>query len=338
MKHRLFFTAAALCLLITTAFAQNAPETAVKRMTDSLKMEGLSAFAIRYPLLRQGAFATDLIGKGHVKSELNGQDLFEGRMNITRIRSYFNIPVSHWGKNTITASLGYQQQHLQITDMKSLDSGFLASDISITKRAVLLSANFSRSDTIFNHLVYYSAGISGLTDEATSIKRINYLASVTVPVSRNQYSSLTLGFVVIIDPSAVSPFIPVISYWHKFKDHDLELFVDIPSRIALRKQLSKRSWTSIGTELGGSILFFDLDKPALPPNAVYSYVELRSGATFEYLVTKKLILGINGGLFTTASPRMFERNKKPDDYFYKSKNGSAPYVSFSVSFLPFTKR
>ena len=312
-------------------------EIARQKMIDSLTMEGLSTYAQRYPLLRQGFLAFDVAGNRNMKGELNGKDLYEGKMNMTRIRSNFNVPIAHWGKSLISGTIGYQQQRFETTEVKSLDPGFSSADISVTKSTVRLSANFSRSDSVFNIPVAYSFGISGITDELSSIKRINYLATVTVPVSRSKYSSWTVGAVVILDPSAVAPFIPIVSYWHKYKASELELFLDLPARIALRKQLSKRSWTSIGSELGGNLMFFDIKNPPLPQNNIYSNVEIRSGATFEYLVTKKLILGVNGGLFTTTSNRLFDRNDKPDDYFYKSSSGSSPYISFSISFLPFIK-
>ena len=338
MKYKILTVAMVLGAGMNTVVAQTKQEIAIKRMRDSLTLEGLSEYAKRYPQLRQGAVAFDVIGNTNVKGELNGKDLYEGKMNMTRIRSNFSVPVKHWGRNLISATVGYQQQRTQITDINSFDAGFPTTAIDITKRTVSISANFSRSDTVFNHQVFYSGGVTGVTDEFSSIKRLNFVGVLTIPIKRTANTSLSLGAVVILDPSAVTPFFTIVSYWHKFKESELELFVDVPSRLALRKQLSKKSWASLGTELGGSLQFFDLDQPALPRDNIYSYAELRSGATFEYLATKKLVLGVSGGLFNTLSSRMFDRNDKPKDYFYKTSNGSSPYVSFSVSFLPFIKR
>ncbi|CAM3917080.1 hypothetical protein SAMN06265348_111206 [Pedobacter westerhofensis] len=321
-----------------TAQQSDAKKLAVQRMTDSLKMEALSGYAQLYPQLRQGFFSADFIGNANVHSELNGKDLYDGKMKITRIRTNFNLPLAQWGRNRITGTLGYQQQHLQTTEINSFNPEFSALDRDITKSAGSFTATFSRSDSIFNKQVIYSAGISGISDEFSSVKRVNYIGTVTVPLKRSRYSSLTVGMAIFIDPSAVSPVIPIISYWHKFKERDLDLFVDLPSRISLRKQLSKRSSASLGSELGGTLLFFDVNQPSLPQNTIYTNVEVRSGATFEYLATKKLILGINGGIYSTTASRMFDHNAKPDSYFYRSQAGSVPYVSFSVSFLPFISR
>lgn len=337
MKYRSLFVAILMYASFSTTIAQTVKETVVSRVTDSLRMEGLSNYAKLYPLLRQGFFATDFMGNANVKSQLSGKDLYEGKMNITRIRSLFNVPISQWGKNTITGTVAYQQQHFETTDVKSYNPQFSDMDRTITKRTGSISATFSRSDSIFNQLVIYSAGITGITDELSSVKRVNYLGSVLLPLKKTQYSSLTIGVVVILDPSAILPVIPVVSYWHKFKGPDLDLFMDLPSRVILRKQLSKRSWTSVGSELQGSLLFFDVNQPGLPQNSISTNIEFRSGATFEYLVTKKLIIGVNGGLYSTTAWRMFDHNDKPDQYFYKSQASTVPYVSFSISFLPFLK-
>ncbi|MDN5284869.1 MAG: hypothetical protein JWR38_1143 [Mucilaginibacter sp.] len=337
MKYIPLLLTTILSTMLSTAFAQTASEIAAKQKTDSLKLAGLSEYATRYPALRQGAFATDIMGNGNVKAELNGKDLYEGKLKVTRIRSNFNIPVVQWGRNVITGTISYQQTHFETDQIKSYSPEFSSMDRSLTKSTVGFTASFSRIDSIFHHAIRYSAGISGLTDEASSIKRVNYIGNVTVPVMRSQYSSLSLGVVVLLDPSSISPVIPIVSYWHKFKTPDLYLYVDLPQRIVVRKQLSKKSWAFVGSELGGNFFFFDFNQPSLPHNSIYSTVDIRTGGTFEYLLTKKLVIGVSGGLYTTAQSRMYADDAKSSAYFFKSQNGSVPYISFSISFLPFLK-
>lgn len=337
MKYRFLLIVLFFSVWFSGAIAQTAKETAQKRMVDSLKMEGLSNYAKLYPSLRQGFFMTDFIGNADVHSELNGKDLYEGKMKIARIKAAFTLPLAQWGRNAITGTVGYQQQRLQTTGITSFDPQFSTIDRDVTKSTGSFTATFSRSDSVFGKQVIYSGSLSGISDELSSIKRVNYIGAVTVPLKRSQYTSLSVGFVLLIDPSAIAPFVPIVSYWHKFKASDLDLFIDFPSRAIVRKQLSKRSWASVGSELGSSLLFFDVNQPPLPQNNIYTNIEFRSGGTFEYQVTKKIIFGVNGGLYTTTASRMFDHNHKPDDYFYKSQAGTVPYISFSVSVLPFIK-
>lgn len=336
MKFKTLSLSLILSIIVCNVFAQTAKEAAMKHMVDSMRLAALSDYATRYPLLRQGALSTDVIGQSHIIAELNGKPFYEGNMNVTRVRSNFNIPLVQWGKNLIAGTISYQRSDFETHNIQSYSPLFTAADQHITKTAVGFTAIYSRSDSLFNLPITYSAGISGLTDEFSSVKRVNYLGTFTIPVSRTKSSSLTLGLVVIIDPSAVAPVIPIISYWRKLNT-DMDLYVDLPSRVALRKQISKRSWAFIGSELGGNLFFFDVNQPGLPQSAIFSSVDVRSGATFEYLLTKKLVLGVNGGIYSTASPRVFDHDDKPTAYFAKTNGTSAPYISFSMSFLPFLK-
>jgi hypothetical protein len=337
MKIKFYLGTVVLSTLFTVSYAQNTNPLTRQRMIDSLKMSALSDYATRYPILRQGSIATDFLGARTIKGELNGHDLYEGKTNISRIRAAFKIPLAEWGRNTITGVVSYQQIHFDTKDITSYNPAFSTANQSLNKSTVGFTATFSRSDSIFNHPVTYSASVSGLTDELSSIKRVNYSGTLNVPLSRTATSSWSVGVAVIIDPSSVAPVVPFVSYWHKFKDADLDLFVDIPYRVAVRKQLSKKSWVFAGSELGGSLFFFDLKQPSLPQNNIYTSLDIKTGATFEYLLTKKLVFGVSGGVFTTAQARIFDHNAKPNDYFFKTSNGSVPYVSFSLSFLPFLK-
>lgn len=336
MTKRLLFTLLSN-LLVTAAFSQTAKEIALKKATDSIKAFYINEAAMRYPLLRQAAVSTEFTGDANVKSELNGNNFYEGKVKITKLRSHFNLPIAQIGKNTFSGSASYLQQHFDLSEGTSTNPALPAPNKSFNKSSVGLTASFLRVDSLFNRPVYYSASISGFTDEASSIKRLTYTGAIIFPIKRTPNTVFTLGLIAIIDPSSPIPATVYISYWHKFAESNLELIADLPTRLALRKKLSERSWITLGSELGGSSLFFDFKNTILPADAMYSTFEIKSGSTFEYRVTKKLIVGVSGGLLSTVTSRFFERNEKPSDYFIKNKIGSVPYMNFSVSFLPFAK-
>ncbi|RKR82032.1 hypothetical protein BDD43_2198 [Mucilaginibacter gracilis] len=319
-----------------TATAQTENQKGTKKLTDTTTMPIMSQYAISYPRLRQGFLATDIIAGRNITGELNGKKLYEGKMAMERIRENFNIPVVQWARNSITGTISYQHVHFQTGQITSFSPEFPNTDQSINKSTVGITLSFSRADSIFGHPVNYSGSLTGLADDK-GIERVNYLGLISVPISKSKYSSFNVGLIVVIDPSAVSPVIPIISYWHKFQTADLDLYVELPTKIAVKKQLTKRSWVVVGSELGSNLYFFELNQPALPDKAILKTVDIRSGASFEYLATKKLILGVSGGVYTGISTRLFDHNDKSSDYFFRTSNGSSPYISFSISFLPFLK-
>ncbi|HEY0176885.1 MAG TPA: hypothetical protein VGC08_10935 [Pedobacter sp.] len=327
-----------ICLFLSlgVTFGQSVKEVPSKEMADSIKMVYLSAAAIGYPILRQGFVSTDILGNGNIDAKLHGNEFFKAKASNTRVRSLFNIPLKEWGNNNITATLTYDQEHYNLTSVTSFNPQIPVSNTNFNKSTVGFTATYVHTDSLFNHQVIYSASISGLTDQLSSIERIYYTGTVTFPLKRTATTAYMVGAAVTIDRSSQFPFLPFFSYWHKFKTQDLELFADLPSRVSLRKQLSSKSWLSLNTDLTGTFLFFDLNHP-LPQEANYSKIELKTGPSFEYLLTKKLILGVNGGMISTLSSRMFQRSEGSGDYFINSNNSTVPYVNFTISFLPFLK-
>lgn len=336
MKFTTIFSLISM-LSISLSYAQNTLKELSSKTADSLKMVYLSNAAMKYPLLRQGFLSAEILGRGNVDAELNGKSLYKGKSQISRIRSVFNIPIVQLGKNTISTTLSYLQQRVDVKNVQSFNHNIPSADFNYNKSTIGVTASFTRLDSIFNRPVAYSISASGLTDELSRIRRFNYVGLVSINLKRTATTSYSIGALLIVDPSSPSPFLPIFSYWHKFNSSDLELFVDIPSRIMLRKQFSERTWVSFGTELSGNLAFFDFDKALLPRDFTHSSIELKTGSSFEYLISKKIILGLNGGLMTTSSSRFFRKEDRPDDYFMKNKNEAIPYVNFSISFLPFLR-
>jgi hypothetical protein len=324
-------------LPICGAFAQTTKEAAIKKMTDSIRMAYLSEAAIQYPILRQGFISTDVIGTGNIKSKLRGNDFFEAKSQVTRMRANFNLPIAQWSKNIISANVNYLFQHVDISQVNSYDPLIPVRNNLTNSSTIALTLSYNRVDSLFGHQVIFSANISGVTDELSSIRRVNELVGVTVPIVRTAATVFRVGLFYINDPTLPTHLVPLITYSHKFQTGNLQFFADLPTRVLLKKQLSEKTWLSIGTELTGTQTFMSFNEPSMPRDVVHSTTELKTGPAFEYKVSKKIMLGVSAGLFTTLSSRIFEQGKAPSTYFIENKMGATPYANFTISFLPFLK-
>ena len=336
------FTSAILISLCCHALqlrGQAVKQLDMSRRMDSIKAAYLDEYATRYPMLRQAAFNYDLLGKRTVKGRLHGRPIFEGKARLSRISANFNMPLAAWGKNKISGSVNYQQLHYNLDQVKTINANtdYPISNQKGTKSVVGFTGTFSRTDTLLGMPVSYSASMSGLTDEFTSVKKVNYLATVTVPIKRSANASLSVGLVGIIDPSSIIPIIPIISYWRKYEGRDLDLYIDLPKRLQLRKQLGKSSWVFLGSQLGGNLYFFDINHPGLPENSIYSSVDLKTGFNLEHKLSKKIVIGLNGGLYTLFKSKVYDKKKKSNQYFFETNGATTPFVSFSASLLPLLK-
>jgi hypothetical protein len=323
-------------LTSNTLFAQG-NANAAQRIRDSLKVVYLEKAAIKNPIIRQASIAGEYISSISVKTNLQGKEFYNGDMQILRSRANLTIPIVGWGSNKISASTAFliQQMHFSNASKTQNDQEIIKRDTTFSKSTMKLTVGYTRMDKLFGIPVVYGLGVAGLIDQETGKNYLTYTGLISFQMIRNQTTSLMLGMVVNKDPYALLPAIPLISYSHMFKGLGIELFVELPRRIAVQKELTRKSWLTLGTELGSNPLFFSLRSEILPRNAINTTFEVKSGITYEYRLSKKAILGINGGIFTLASSKLVKVNRVNSTITSDINRSSAPYANLSLSFLPF---
>ncbi len=321
-------------LIITRVFGQTAADLKRKEMADSIKAVYLEEAAIRFPAMRQVVISTDFISNGSISGILNGREVYQGKADMQRITALFKVPVSSWGKNSLSASFSILQQKTHFTEIESSGSVLEPEKLNFNRVSVGINASYTRIDSLFGRQTVYLANISGLTNEVSSLRKVSYLAGGMVLLKQNRNTSLRVGLMVIIDPFISVPVIPVASYWHRFNISHVELTADL-TRIGAKRQMTKDLWASVGTSLSGSSSFFRTKYPSIPNDYNYTMTELKTGAGLEFRLLKKLMVGAEGGLMSPLSARAFEQGKKSNDYFFKNELNTRPYCNLTLSLLPF---
>lgn len=326
-------------ILSTATQAQTREEEIRKKMVDSIKWAMLGEYAKVYPTLRQMTVSNLLVMKRSFDTELNGSKVLSGKVFTNRVHGNLNLPLYSHKRSVVNAAFSYSNQYLDFTERRSvlIPGGKSMEDASLSPNTYGLTLSYTRSDSLFNRPVSYSLGINGVTGKSDAIQKLSYMGSFVFVLKRTQVTSLSVGGLILIDPSLSVPFIPLVSYAHTFRSSGLQLLVDLPQRAILRKQFGKKSWATAGTEIASSVSFLNLAQYNLPDETNYSTFDLKNGISFEYLVTPKMVAGIGAGAFTTVSSRMFKAREKSNDYFLNDRNRVAPYLNVSLSFLPFLK-
>lgn len=332
MKRKLI----ALFVLSSTcsAYAQTAREAAMKKLRDSMTMVYLTEFAKRQPMLRQGGISYDV--SGSTSSRLLAEDgtlLYRGDTEISRMKMNFNLPISSWGKNRLNGAVVYQKQHYAFG--QNFNGGLPSPPGSLDRASVGLSATFSRSDSLFNRPVIYSAGITAFSNELTSIRRVSYSGTLIFPLKQQANTMTNLGVILAIGPNGILP-VPFFSYWHRFSNK-LEFDLQLPYGASFRIPLSTVAWTTFGTAIDPNFSFFNASSQNLSMNLTHNMLDLRTSASVEHMLGKKLVVGVRGGLVSNLSSRIQKDNADMNDYLVKMKSGTVPFVNFSLSFLPFLK-
>ncbi|RFZ92307.1 hypothetical protein D0C36_12795 [Mucilaginibacter conchicola] len=319
--------------LITHVHAQS-PAERRQQMADSIRKVYLTEAAVANPLLRQATFSMDIIPKTDVTTIMNGNKLYDGKIRQERISALFNIPLKKWGKNSLNATVSYLQQNVHLSDLTltSPDMSFLEGR-SVTRQSVGFTASFISADSLFGHQVIYTASISGLTAKAQSIQRISYLGGVIFTIKQTKDVRSAVGILVNIDPFLKVPVAPVYSYWRRYQN-GVELNLNLPQQVMLRKPLSQKFYGSFGASLAGTMAFASYNNPSLPADVGYSNVDIKTGPGLEYRIAKKFMIGVNAGLLTPLQSRGFDIRKDASDYFLKNDRANSFYFNFTLSLLP----
>jgi hypothetical protein len=199
---------------------------------------------------------------------------------------------------------------------------------------VAITGNYRGTDSLFGRQVVYSFGLTGMSDQLSSVKNVRYLGIIAFPLKHTTESSLTLGAEVTIDPSISIPVLPIFSYWQRYKAKNLDLYIDLPTKILVRKALSTTLWIDLASELSGNITFLDLKRSALPKALTYSTLELKSGPGVSFKF-HQILLGMQGGIQNTLSSKVFERSGNISDYILKTHHQPTPFINFNVSYIRF---
>jgi len=291
--------------------------------------------AIRYPALRQFNVVTSAYDYGDFNAKINDRQFASGKIRTLRTSSFFNTPALKWAGNSLSATIFYTFTSLRLKDNINDPAGPKVGPLTSDKNTFDLALNYSRSDSIFHHPIIYSAIVNFISNNPGSVRRVNFNGSFSLPLIRKRTTSLSIGALLLIDPSSPLPVLPIINYYHKFASSGVELIVDIPTGINLKKQVVKNAWVSVGSNQNSYSTFYNSHEGLLNGKASFNTIEIRNGLSFEYLLAKKLMLSLGGGINNTASSRLFRDGENYSSASVISKNGSVPYVNLSLSLLSF---
>ncbi|SFD23774.1 hypothetical protein SAMN05518672_1011195 [Chitinophaga sp. CF118] len=319
------------------ATAQQNVNANQKRMMDSIKAEYFDIYALKHPIVRQVTISSEMVTPGTIKSQLYDKDFFKGKLGVYRTTVNFNVPVVSWGKNSISASVGMINQNFKLNKVENYGTEYSVTDSTFNRTTLNAALSFTHIDSLFGVPVIFNVGAATIVDPGLSRQRFTYRGLISFALIRNANSSLSLGGLVIVDPSSPVPFVPFLTYSHIFKAIGTELLVDMPYRVALRKELSKKSSLTAVAELAGNLSFVDINQNPLPKNSIYTTLDLKTGMLFEHRLSKKVVLSISGGMLSALNSKVIGENEKSNNYFIKNSNQMVPYVNIGISLLPFFK-
>jgi hypothetical protein len=323
--NKFLLTVAAL-ILSKDGFAQN---------QDSITTKKVVAYAAnKFPETRTFNFEFSGSGPYNFTSTLRGEALPAGRVtNWTQARASANINFiksKHWILGT-----SFTYRFTSLTAALNEPVSGLTSSVNENFQYHNSSLNLAYVSKLFDKTTIYSSSVS-IDGSEKQFERVRGQFAATMLLKADARTKMGIGFVVNIDPSAQLPILPVFTYEHRF-DNGLVADITLPRNIFIRKQVFRNGRITLGTELDRtSFYLYHLDNTGR--TFEFNQVDLNNGLIYEYRLWDYFILTMKGGLKTSLSPRIFDRNKSYNDPIFQAKADPSAYFNVGISFNPFAKK
>tara|TARA_R110002049_G_scaffold343_1_gene2043 strand:+ start:9072 stop:10070 length:999 start_codon:yes stop_codon:yes gene_type:complete len=315
--------------LTTWALDAQEKETEFKRKaTEGLRTEFPSFRPFNFEF--GNSFARDF------DSQLLGEDFQNGRIEGQRtFKAAINMPFLKTKKWVMTGSFDYLYNEFHFKGLENLSpTNTYVQDETVdfhNFRTAISSTYFSM---IFKKPVIYNASLI-LDGNNNGFERFKGLIGASLVMKRTERTTITLGAVVFIDPTAQIPFFPTFTYNHKFKGSLWELDFILPQRLLVRRPISQKGRLSIGSTLGGNGFYVNVNSPMLPDVFEYSQLEINTGLIYEHKLSESVIATVKGGMSNFISSRLTEKGRSNSDYIYANDQGATGYFNLGFSYNPF---
>lgn len=302
-------------------------KTVVKEVTD--KFPTTRIFDVQY----------EQVGPTNYNSELFGNRFERGRIEShNRLKASFNMPffTSKTKRFVLTSSLRYKYETYEFGDIYNLSSGATESyrrpREEIHYFAGALSATYVSK--LFHKPIIYNATAT-VDGNEDNVQRVKGFVTANIVLKRTENTTITIGALAMLDPSSIIPITPLFTYNHKFENSKWDVDFILPQRLLFRRELLENGRLSLGTELNSENFYLNLNRLNLKGVYELNQLELRSGITYEYRVTPKIIGTFKAGIDNVLSVRVTERGERTSKYIYDHKEDAQGYFRFGISYNPF---
>lgn len=270
-------------------------------------------------------------GPYHFTSEQGNTSLQESKVtSFTQAKISANFNFIKRKKWLMGATFGYRNTTTEADMIDPFTEGTRTVDEDF--HYLFSSVNFTYFSTLFKKRTVYTSSIM-VDGSDQHFERVRGLLTGVMVLKANQKTKMTVGLLVNIDPSALTPVVPIFTYEHKF-NNGFVADITIPKSIYLRKYVFNSGRVSIGTELDRtSFYLYNIDGTS--QKYEYRQLDINSGLIYEHAIGDFIITG-KTGIKLTPSGRLFKKEDSFNDAVYETKPDPSFYFNIGVSFNPFT--
>lgn len=304
------------------------------QLKDSTSIATGKAITDKFPSTRNFDIQYEQFGSSDYTTKVYGDAYERGTIKShSRIKFAANIPLyrSASKKLVVTNSFRYKREGFTFIGIENVEGdsrngkefNYFANAVSLTY--------FSR---VLKKPIIYNATAT-LDADQYHFQRLKGIVSAVIVLKRTQSTTMTVGILGLIDPSAIVPATPIFTYEYQFRNSPWKLDFILPQRLLLKRPLLNNGRLSLGTELGSENYYLALDETSLNGTYEMNQLELKSGLSYEYVLHKNLIGTFKTGVTHVLSSRITERGERTNNYVIDNKQDPQFYFNFGMSYNPF---
>jgi len=302
---------------------------------DSTSVAVGKAITDKFPSTRNFDFQFEQFGSSDYKTKVLGDVFEQGTLEQhNRIRFAVNFPLyrSVNKKFFITNSVRYKREAFSFGEINNTAGDVGRNNIDFNYFANAVS--FTYFSSLFKKPVIYNASATVDADQY-HFQRLKGLVSASFVLKKNATTTLTVGGLLILDPSSIVPFVPIFTYEHQLRNSPWKLDFILPQRMLFKRPLLNNGRLSLGTEMISENFYLALNNPTFRGTYEMNQLELRSGITYEYALQKSLIGTFKTGISNVLSSRITERGERTNKYVIDNKQDAQFYFNIGISYNPF---
>jgi hypothetical protein len=293
----------------------------------------------KFPNKRNFEFKYEQFAPGRYSPEFYDQSKGDGRFsNHYRFKGAVTVPVYTGKQWLINTSVRYKYEVFKFEDLVN-NAGVISPVIHADKDEHHLftgALSITRFGSLFKKRMVYN-GILLADASEQEWGRVKGTLSATMILKRTKNTSIAVGVIGLIDPSAQIPLLPVVSFQHEFQ-HAWSVDLFLPQRIYLRKSVFKNARISLGAELENELLYMKLNDKGISDTYDYRQFELKSGITYEHNLGHSIIATFKGGINNYINARGVIKGQSANNDVYKANPAATGYFSLGISFHPFENK
>lgn len=322
--------------IITVLVACTYLQTMAQEKDKSMQSFG-KAVTDKFPTTRIFDVQYEQLTPTNFDSELFGKDFERGRIDQhNRLKVAFNMPfyVSDSKRFILTASLRYKYETYGFDEINNAitSTAYTRETHDFHLFTTAISATYVSS--LFKKRVIYNATVS-VDGNQENVQRVKGFATATLVLKKTANTTITIGAMAILDPSSIIPLTPLFTYNHKFENSKWDIDFILPQRLLFRREILENGRISVGTELNSESFYLHLNGENLKGIYEMNQLELKSGLTYEYRITPKVITFFKGGVNNVLFSRITERGQRTNRYVYDHKEETQGYFRVGISYNPF---